>query len=483
MSTTPGRILTASPTLPEDKVPFGTKVAFGAANMVGLLTSNLAMGANGLVTPVFVVALGLSPAFVGVAMVIFRIYDAVTDLIMGWISDNTRTRWGRRRPYLLLGAVLCALVLPLIWMVSREWSNTAQMAWLIGAGIVLYTCTTIYGVPYESFSLELTPDYKERTSVASYKLVISSLAGLLVGWSWYITQLPIFNDPLTGKPDILIGARALSVVAGVGVLLFGLAPVFFARERYYASASKQAKVSLWSNCGAVMRNRAFLILASFGVCAVTGSFLTEGIGFYTNLYYVCQGDQVLAAKITGARAVMWMPASIAAVFFFQFIGNRWSKTHALALALVFMLLSIVCRWWILRPDLPYLSLASSFALCLGITGMWQILPAMNADVVDSDELKTSLRREGSFASIFSWFMKLSFTVGLGLPGIIVEWTHLEVTKGATQAAGVITALRFWDIILPSTLVALAIGLLMLYPLSVSRMAEIRRELETRRGRL
>jgi len=464
-------------------VPFVTKASFGAASMVGLLTSNLTMGATGLVTPVYVVALGISPSTVGIAMVIFRIYDALTDLVMGWLSDNTRTRWGRRRPYMLLGALLCAIVLPSMWMVNRDWSTSMHTAWLIGTGIALYTCTTIYCVPYESFSLERTPDHRERTSVASYRMVISSLAGLLVGWSWYITQLPMFNDPITGKPDILIGARALAVVAAVGVLLFGLAPVFFARERYYASASKQAKVTLRGNCSAVLKNRPFLLLATFGVFAVTGSFLTEGIGFFTNLYYVCQGDQVLAAKITGIRAAMWMPASIVAVFVFQLIGGRWSKTHALLIALSLSLFSIVCRWWILRPDLPYLSLVSSFLLAFGITGMWQMLPAMNADVIDSDELNTSIRREGAFASIFSWFMKLSFTIGLGLPGLIVDWSRFEIAKGAAQGPGIITALRLWDTIFPAILTAVAIVLVLFYPLTVSRMQKIRAALETRRGKL
>ena len=447
---------------------------------MGNLTGNLT---KELITPVYVVALGLSPATTGLAMIVFRIYDAMLNPLVGWISDNTRTRWGRRRPYLVAGAILCALAMPLMWLVDRSWSHSTLLAWLIGSGLILYTCAALFGVPYESFSLELTPDYHERTRVNSYKMIITSVTNPLIGWSWYITQLPVFNDPQTGKPDTLAGALGLSLVLMLFVAAFGLAPALFGRERYYAAASRQPKVSLWGNFSAAFRNRPFLILVAISVCAVVGSFLTSGFGFYVLLYYVCQGDQALAAKILGVQATCWMPISIAAVFVFQAICNRWSKHQALAVALCFSFASMACRWWICRPDQPWLYVISNFLLAVGITGMWQLLPAMNADVIDSDELKSAVRLEGAFAAVFSWFMKLSFTLGIGLPGIVVQWTGFVVEEGAAQRPGIITALRLWDVLLPGGLTAVAILLIAFYPLTVARMGEIRRELEARRGRL
>lgn len=467
-------------TRPEDKVPLQTKVAFGAANMVGIFTGNLS---KELLNPVYVVTLGLSPALVGMAMVIFRLYDAVIDPIMGWLSDNTRTRWGRRRPYLLAGAFLCALMMPIMWLVNPHWSHFAQVSFLIGTGIILFTAMTIYGVPYESFSLELTPDYKERTRVASYKLVISSVAGLVIGWSWFITQLPMFSNPVTHQPDTVAGALGLSVFAGILIVIFGLGPVFFARERFYAAASKQAKVSLLSVFSETLTCRPFLILSAVALCAVTGSGLINGIGFFTRLYYVSNGDVNLAAKLNGLQSTLWMPISIAAVFLFQMISNRWSKTHGLYVAMILSLASAACRWSTNRPDMPYLSLTSGILLAIGMTGMWQMLPAMNADVVDADELHSASRREGAFAAIFSWFMKLSYTVGIGMPGIIVGWCGFVADKGNIQPPNVLLALRLCDAFVPSILILVSIVLLIFYPLSVHRMTEIRRELEARRGHL
>ncbi|MBC8010332.1 MAG: MFS transporter [Burkholderiales bacterium] len=467
-------------TRPEDRVPVPSKVAYGAANMVGLFNGNLT---KELINPVYVIALGLSPALVGVAMMIFRLYDAFTDPIMGWISDNTRTRWGRRRPWMLLGCILCAFSLYLMWMVDRDWSTGLQTAWLIGAGIVLYTCSTIWGVPYESLGLELTPDYKERTSVSSYKMIISSAAGLLIGWAWTITQLPMFRDPVTGAPDTLAGARGLAILAGALIILFGTLSVVVTRERFYHAAKSQEKVTLKGNFAATLRSRPFLALVFVALCAVTATGLVNGIGFFVRLYHVCGGDTVLAAKITGYQATFWLPISIVAVFLFQAIGGRWSKTHALIVAMVFTTVAAVSQWWLFRPDLPYLSLVPSFLLAFGTTGMWQMLPSMNADVVDDDELHTHARREGAFAAIFSWFMKLSFTVGVGLPGVIVTWAGFAVANGKSQLPGVITSMRLWHIGLPLGLLLVSLILLLSYPLSVGRMTQIRRELEARRGNL
>jgi GPH family glycoside/pentoside/hexuronide:cation symporter len=467
-------------TLPDDRVPAKTKISFGLGGMLAQFTTNFT---KELINPVFVVALHLSPALVGVAVMVFRIYDAFADPIMGWISDNTRTRFGRRRPWMLAGTFLCAATMPLLWLVHRNWEASTQLYWLISTGIVLFSAVTIYCVPYESFLLELTPDYKERTSVSSYKIVITSLTGLLIGWSWTITQLPIFGNAITKEPDTLNGARMLSLGVTLLIIPLGLAPVIFARERFYSSASKQAKVSLKSNLGATMRSRPFLILVGVSLTAVTGCYLSIGLTFFLRLYYVCRSDTVLAAKLNGVQSVLWLGVSLVSIFIFQKLSQRWSKTRVLFLAMSLSLVSVLIRWWVFRPSMPYLSLLSAGLLSAGMTGMWQMLSSMLADVVDADELITACRREGAFAAIYSWFIKLCYTVGIAFPGLIVGIAGFVVENGDNQAPGVITTLRLWDLLLPAGLIALSISLLALYPLSVARMGEIRRDLENRRGRL
>jgi GPH family glycoside/pentoside/hexuronide:cation symporter len=467
-------------TPPEDRVPRIAKASFGIGGLVTQFSNNLT---KELVNPVFVVALHLSPTLVGLSLIIFRLYDAFADVIMGWVSDNTRTRWGRRRPWLLVGTFLCAGLLPVMWFVSRDWSPTTQIAWLIGTGIVLYTASTVYAVPYESFLLELTPSYRERTSVTSYKMVFTSLAGPLIGYSWAITQLPFFRNQATGEPDTLYGARVLTIGVGVLIVFFGLAPVFFARERFYATSKLQPKVSLKANLGATLRCRPFLVLVGVAVTGVTGTYLSNGLTFFTRLYYVCQTDTILAAKLAGVQSIVWLSVAVGSIFVYQALADRWGKTAVLYLAMALGLISVVIRWWVFRPDQPYLTLVSAALLSTSINGLWQMLSSMMADVVDADELTTRFRREGAFAAIFSWFMKVCYTVGVAFPGLIMGFAGFVVARGNEQAPDVITHLRLWDAILPACLIAVSILLLTLYPLSATRMAEIRRDLEARRGHL
>jgi len=467
-------------TVEEDKVAMSTKVAFGFGNLVGNFTGNLT---KELMTPVFVVALGLSPWLVGVALTIFNIYHAMITPVIGWISDNTRSKWGRRRPFIVLGAILSAVAMPLIWFVQPGWSATIIATWLIVMGILLHTASTIHGVGFESFALELTPDYAERTRINSVKMLIAGLAGPVIGSAWLFTQLPYFHDAVTGKPDTLLGARVLVIIVAVVILVAGLAPALMAKERFYVTSSKQQKTSLLKNLKTAFQNRSFMILSLISVLAVTASAMYNGFGFYTNLYYVCQGNQELAAKITSVQSLVNLPLSIVAIFLFQTICTRFGKTRTLVIALSLSLLAIACRWWILRPDMPWLSLVSTGLIAMGVTGMWQIVPAMVADTVDDEELKCSMRCEGAIASVFSWFMNFSFSVGYGLPGVIVDATNFVVADGAAQAPGVITSMRLWDMLLPGGLTIAAMVLLFIYPLSAKRMSEIRSALEVRRGKI
>lgn len=451
----------------------------GLASIVPVFTGQLA---KQLSTPIYVVALGLAPFWVSIGMIIFRLFDALTDPVMGWVSDNTRTRWGRRRPYILVGAVLSAVALPLMWFVGRDWPPSMQIAWLVGSGLLLYTCSTIYCVPYESMMLELTPDYNERSRVMAFRSFLSNFGGLLIGWSWFLTQLPVFADA-DGKPDTVLGARAISIAAGVVIIIVGVMAALVVRERFYQVAGRQAKVSLRANLKATFQNRSFRILAAIAVTYVTGSFLIGELGFYLRLYYVCGGDQKLAAGLMGAQATMWLIISLCSVPVFQYLSTHWGKSRALTVSLTLCLVCGVTRWWLVTPEAPWLYLVNMGILAAGMTGTFQIMPSMNADIVDSDELESSVRREGAFASVFAWFVKLSFTFGMALPGFIVSAVGFDVKKAAEQAPGIMETMRLLDGLLPAALLVIPLLLLRWYRLTPERVAEIRALLERRRGKI
>src|SRR5258707_10141089 len=142
-------------TTKEDRVGFGEKLAFG----VGTLPVFYAIAGVGSFTiPVYQMTLKLDPVLVGIALSLPRFFDAIIDPLMGRISDNTHSRWGRRKPYIVCGAIVQALFFGTIWMVPSMWSHPAIATYLISTLILFYIGYTIYAVPLNSLGYEMTPD-------------------------------------------------------------------------------------------------------------------------------------------------------------------------------------------------------------------------------------------------------------------------------------------------------------------------------------
>jgi GPH family glycoside/pentoside/hexuronide:cation symporter len=182
-------------TTEQDRVPSGAKLAYAMGGTTDIFGHWLY---NNLASPVFNVFLGLSPTQVSLATGTARLVDAFTDPLFGWLSDNTRTRWGRRRPYVLFGSILSGLALPCMFMASPSWSPSAILTFMIVSAIVYAPIISSYNMPYQSLGAELTPEYHERTSIMSYKAATQKIAGMLVGYSVWFATRPWFVDPATG---------------------------------------------------------------------------------------------------------------------------------------------------------------------------------------------------------------------------------------------------------------------------------------------
>ena len=177
---------TPNPCSANDRVPLAQKVAYGLGGPVDILGVWVMVS---IAYPLFNMELGMSPTSVAVILMSLRLWDGIADPLMGWISDNTRSRWGRRRPYIFVGAILASLSYPLIWWFPKNCSETELMAWVIGFGILFYSSFTVWAMPYQSMLMEMTPDYNERTRVAEVRGYMQSLASLIVGFSWWLLLL------------------------------------------------------------------------------------------------------------------------------------------------------------------------------------------------------------------------------------------------------------------------------------------------------
>ena len=435
----------------EDRVPIPKRIAYALGGPVDIISVWVLVS---IAYPVFNMYLKMRPTEVAIIIMSLRLWDSISDPIMGWISDNTRTRWGRRRPFILLGAIIASLTYPLIWMFPDTLSHTQIMLWVIGFGIIFYTGFTIWAMPYQSLLMEMTPDYNERTRVAAFRGYMQALAGLFVGMCWLLILLPLWihNGPVeeginlsvafvkakvlnqsfmyNGAPyegNTLEGIRHLSFFISGMILFFGSIPAFFVKERYYEHhiVDKQQKVELVKSFKETLSNKPFIILCVFTVFFLLGTSIWDSYGRYVGTYYVLGGDWGRSAVFGVYGTVIYTTMSFLFIPFFKWLSEHIGKPKCLLIATVLVLVSAATTWITFNPAHPYIMLLNTILIGSGYAGLWLMIPSLQADVIDLDELKTGERREGSYSAVFSWVLKISFCVGYLISGPLLEMTGFD----------------------------------------------------------
>jgi GPH family glycoside/pentoside/hexuronide:cation symporter len=302
-------------------------------------------------------------------------------------------------------------------------------------------------------------------------------------WVWTITQLPIFNDPVTGKPDSLRGMRVVSLALGMLIMLVSVLPAFLIKERNPDFIAKLPKEPFLPTLKRTFTNIPFRILAIFALVFGFGINLVQGQMFYLRTFYALKGDTVFSAKLTGIEGTLSMALGMVSIPFFNWLCRRIGKKETLIVSTGVILFATWLSWITYTPRYPWLALVTGALLSPGYTGMWLVIPSMIADVVDAEELRNGDRREGGFSSIFAWMNKASVSLAYGLAGVIVVWCGFEIAKKANQTPEAFRNMRLCFALLPTVFLAPALILLSRYPLSHKRMEEIRAELEARRGRV
>ena len=329
--------------------------------------------------------------------------------------------------------------------------------------------------------MELTPNYDERTRITAWMSLFGKLSSVLGGWTLAIFAGPLFINEITGEPDLVIGMRIGSWFIGLLIILIGVLPALFVKERYYeANISNTSKESFWQSMkeSATCAPLWGLIAVSFFI--VLGTASTAGLNQYVNIYFISHGDMGAASIILGWRQTILVVAGIALLPVWTTLGERFDKKAMVIAMLLFSvfghLLNLIC----LRPDMPYLQLIPALFESAALSSIWLYIPSMKADVADYDELNTSHRREGSLNAFYSWFIKASMTLAMGLGGWVLQMTGFDATVDA-QAPGVVDRMFISYLILPIAMWGIGIACISLYPLNRKSSTDIRQQLEERRG--
>jgi len=457
-----------------DRIGFGEKLALGSGYLAVFYGNS---GIKSLAIPVYQMVLGINPALLGLVLAIPRFWDALTDPAVGFISDNIHTRFGRRRPFIVAGAILQAAAFGLIWMVPRGASQATAVGYLVASLLLFYTCFSVFSVPLMSLTYEMTPDYQERTRVSAFAGFFQKIGELTYNWTFWAANLALFGG-------MLRGVRVIGWTLGLVVLgLVGTLPGFFVRERYYVKAVKQERVRLAATLGAVFKSRAFTVLLGLTVCQVLAGMLASSIDYYLLVYNMCGGDIVEGTKWKGVLSSAYAVMGILMIFPINWMANRYGKRTTLSSIFGLVFLGAFAKWFVFQPGGHWKILLDPLLCAPAWSAVVVLIPSMLADVCDEDELRHGLRREGMLGSLFSWIQKTGDALAFFGAGLVLNLTGFKASLGGMQSASSIVGMRLTLSVSTALWSVVAILLLAFYPLTKARAYETRDALEARRGRL
>ena len=475
-----------SVTAPEDRIRLTHKLAYGA----GAFVNNLLAAASGGMMIVLNLGLGLNPALVGLLGALPRLTDAFTDPVMGFISDNTRSRWGRRRPYIFWGAIAAGLIFALLWQLPRGRSDEFYFVFFLVGSILFYGGYTVFATPWVALGYELTPDYNERSRLMGAQNFIGQLAYVVSPWFlWIMTYKGFFRDQVAGAAGLAIIVAAVTI--GLGIL-----PAIFLRERMQAVAATEIEVAkegarrgfvgglgeFFRGFRLTLESGPFLKLCLATFLVFNGFMLISSFQYYVIIYYVCGGSLEIGAKYAGYAGTVGGLSTFAVVAFVAWLATRIGKRRAFFVSTWISIVGYALKWVCYDPSRPLLTVLPAPLLAFSLGGLFTLIPSMIADVVDTDELKTHQRREGMFGSIFWWMVKLGMSAALAGGGYLLNATGFDVALGGAQTSRTITLMRLCDMGIPILMSLLAIWTVARFPITEASANEVRRELERRRGR-
>jgi GPH family glycoside/pentoside/hexuronide:cation symporter len=473
-----------------DKVPLKQKLGYGLGAFIDMWGHWLSQS---LSFQVFNIFLHMDPRWISTAQMIQRLFDAASDPIFGWLSDNTRTRFGRRRPFILIGGVLAGIGLPCLFWVQPGWGNSTlslfgwsreipNYFWYMLATTAVYIpVMSCFNMPWVSLGSEMTPDYNERTSVMSIKNAVQKLPELTMFFALQFTTLSFFNGP-DGKPNILLGAKTLTVILGAIMIVAAIGVFTLVRERYYdyVVSKKQERVSFLETLVKTIKCRPFRYVLGMVLAYGTSTAMVGILGYYNTVYYVCKGDVAVATQWNTAMGFSSFIMGFLGIPFFNRVAHRFGKRHALGLVFLMAIGAFIGDWWFYNPEIPWLQLFASGCVAFTGAGFWTIYGSTLADVIDYDELETGKRREGSFSSCQSWISKVGMALGGGASGFILSYTSFNADLPA-QSDETIFMIRFMLSAIPVLGLLIAFYAVLRFPLNRDKMHAIRAQLEARRG--
>ncbi len=430
----------------KDRVPWYTKLLYGSADFgFAFVDSCVAVLFAIFMTDI----VGLPAKMAALAVFVGKSWDYVNDPIIGYLCDRTRTRWGRRRPYLLFGFIPFGLSFMMLWWIPPTTNPWALTAYYALAFFLFDTMVTTVTMPYFALTPELTQDYDERTSLTSYRMAFSLLGGLVA----FVVPLAIIGEtiPENSGRTFMMGA-IFALAASLPLLL----TFFGTREKPEYIALKPP--GLRESLRAAGKNRPFIFAMGIFLFTWTAMSIIENQLFYFLEYRMGMEEEApIVAGVVFIVAILVLPV-------WAWASKKTDKRIAYIVGMLF--LSVVMISLTFVP--PSLGLAIVLFLAamagVGVSAIHVLTWAMIPDAVEVDELESGARHEGMFYALVTLFRKVAVSIALPLVLLLLDASKF-VPNSADQPETAVNAIRFMMGPLPSIFLLGGIAFAIFYPLS------------------
>ncbi len=445
-----------------NKLTTRTKLLYGSGDF-GYSMNNSIIAA---LFPIFMMdVVGVTPALAAAALFIGRSWDYINDPLVGYLSDRTRTRWGRRRPWLLFGALPFALTFILLWIKPGFITTQTGLLLFFAAVYLIYeACATTVYMPYFALTPELTQDYDERTQLTSFRMLFNIIGGLT---AYTLPMLVIGSMIPENANRVVLMAVIFGMLAAFPYLLVFLG--VREKKEYLEQAQPNFKEAFRS----VRKNKPFFYGAMIYLCTWIVIILVEtNLMFYVK-YVIKRPNQ--SSLLMGAIFI----SAIIALPFWNWISKKGNKRVAYIAGVSFWAV-MMCVLTVLTPQTPiWVLLPMCMLIGFGLSAA-QVLPwAIIPDAIEWDEYQTGERHEGVFYSLITLMGKIANSVAVPLSLLLLEFTGY-VSNAVDQPRSALTGLKVVIGPIPAALLLMGIIFAIFYPLSREKYAEVVQELNRRR---
>ena len=396
------------------RLPTRSKFLFACGNVAVIISK---LSPKQLALPIYHDALGINPWLISCFLGVARLVDAFADSLMGHWSDNTLSRWGRRRPYIFIGALLNAFFFASIWYFPVGLTDFEYIIYFAVTASLFYLSLTMFSVPWYALGYELPPSYDDRTRLQSWVNVLGLCGQISLGWFYPITQLKVFGSMITG-------ARFMGCIAGVILLVFGMIPALLIKEpkndlSHRNDRPRKRKATFIKGLRATWQCDPFVRLTLTFTLVLIGASFGRSLNYYIHTYLLYGGNRYLASFLTGWNLTILCVSSILFTPLASRLSIKFDKKSVFIFALYWGACRSILLWFLLDPSHPWLVLVNSVLNGFDEAAIFMLCHAMISDICDLDELQSGERREGLFGGVYGWVFKSGNVLSLMLLGYIL----------------------------------------------------------------